>query len=266
MAFQINPRLDTAYDNRARVPDHARWFARWAELSAAARQTPHESAIAYGGHPRQSLDLFHPQDPKGAPILFLHGGYWQAFDKDAFSFIGASLAALGHPCAVASYRLCPDVRVGDIVADASAATRLVAERCGAPVVVCGHSAGGHLAAMLTADAALPVRAGIGLSGLYQLRALVPTRVNGSLGLDEVEADRLSPAYRTPPDRPFLALVGGAESDEYHRQTRLLGESWSFATHIETGTIEAAHHFSILDGLEQAGGALAQRIGRFATEA
>jgi arylformamidase len=257
------PRIDYAaeYDNRARVPEHPAIIAGWARDAAAWRAAAGgELDVAYGDSPRQRVDIFRPPVSEQAPlVLFIHGGYWQALDKEHFSHVAAGLHAHGIGVAVAGYDLCPAVTIRDIVGQMRRLAMFLHRRAGSPLVAAGHSAGGHLTAALVAtgwpalDPALPaclVPAGLAISGLFDLRPLVATPINAALGLDEAEARAMSPLFWPVPARRRLeAWVGAEESGEYLRQSRTVAEGWARAgarTHYQG--IAGANHFTILAGL------------------
>src|SRR3982074_2399075 len=104
--------------------------------------------------------VFFPGDNQGPIVVFIHGGYWQAFDGSFFSHLARGLNAHGINVAIPSYDLCPVVTVDHIIQQMRAAARELA-RLGRSLVISGHSAGGHLAACMLAtdwpviDAALP---------------------------------------------------------------------------------------------------------------
>jgi arylformamidase len=260
--------LEAEYNNRARVPEHPAIIAGWARNAAVWREERAASlgVHAYGSTPRQTLALF-AGGGRGLPVLFIHGGYWQGLDPSFFSHMARGLNLRGHDVAVIGYDLCPDVTVADIVAQARAATALLAGLADRRVVVTGHSAGGHLAACLAADPALPVAAGLAISGLFELEPLVPTSVNLKLGLDLAEARRLSPRLgpAPPADRPFDAWVGGRESAEYLRQSRGIAAAWAahgVPTRYEE--VPGADHFTVIAGLADPGSAMVERLGELAS--
>jgi arylformamidase len=245
------------YDNRARVPEHPAILEGWAR-DAAAFRAGHRAAelgLAYGPGERERLDLFWPEgDPgRAAPMaLFIHGGYWQALDRAWVSHCARGLNARGVAVAVPSYDLCPTVPLARIVEQMRAAAAFLHRRTGRPrLLASGHSAGGHLTAMLMAtdwrahDPALPpdlVPAGLPISGVFELEPLLPTTIARALALDAPAARALSPRWRPAPAGATLhAVVGGAESAEFLRQTRDLAAAWH-------GTWEAlpdANHFTVL---------------------
>jgi len=248
--------LEAEYNNRARVPDHPVHIAGWQRDAAAYRASARsELDLAYGPGERHRLDLFHPPsgDAGGPIVLFIHGGYWQAFDKSSSSHLARGANERGLTVAVPSYTLAPAASLADIVAEIEAAADFLVRRTGRPLVATGHSAGGHLAACLMARPAalpVPVRAAMPISGLFDLPPLVSTSINRALGLTGAEAERLSPLAWTPPEHGHLvAVVGGAESQEFRRQSRAIVERWGqagLATRYHE--VPEAHHFDVIAGL------------------
>ena len=91
--------------------------------------------------------------------MFIHGGFWMAFDGSHFSHMAKGLVGNGIPVAVPTYSLCPDVTLGAIIDEMRAPTAFLHRRFGLPVIATGHSAGGHLAAALLADRLAGLRPG-----------------------------------------------------------------------------------------------------------
>lgn len=241
---------EAEYDNRARVPEHPEIIAGWARDAAAFRAAHSPRDVAYGPGERQRMDVFRPEQERSrATVMFVHGGYWQALDRSYFSHLAAGLLAHGVAVVVPSYRLAPQARIGEIVEDVRAAVRETA-RLGRPVVVAGHSAGGHLAAcMLASSWPVPglVPAAYAISGLFDLAPLLHTKVNGALGMDDAEARAASPLHLPPPAGLTLdAVVGGLESAEYHRQTRTIAETWAaHGVHTRAEAIPGRNHFDVI---------------------
>jgi arylformamidase len=232
--------VERGYNNRAAVPDHPRWLAHYAEASARARAALEPQLdVRYGPGPKETLDLFMPAGRARGTFVFWHGGYWRALDKSDFSFVAEPFVARGHAVAVVNYDLCPDVSIATIVGEARRAIRWIV-REGAThgadagnIVVGGHSAGGHLAAMLyTTDWAKhglaqdPIVGGISLSGVHDLAPMVRFSFNADLKLDDAEAARLSPTHLQPRSGvPLLLAAGADETSEFVRQTRALWDAW-----------------------------------------
>jgi len=239
--------LDAEYDNRARVPDHPRTFARWQDSAAVARAATPPVELAYGPGPRHRLDLFGAGD--GAPLaVFLHGGYWQALDKGWFSGLAPALNAHGVSLAIPSYDLCPDVTLAEVLDQVAAAVDLLAREVAPPALVFGHSAGGHMASWLLAEGR--VARAVAYSAVFELEPLIETRLNAGLKLDPAAARALSPRFRAPPAGTTLdCRVGGDESTEFLRQSRDMADVWG-AGGVATRyvALEGLNHFTVLDPL------------------
>ena len=239
--------LEAEYNNRARCPDHPAVMARWKASAEAARAAHPPQEIAYGQGPRERLDLFSAGE--GRPVaVFLHGGYWQALDKSWFSGIAPALLAHGVSLAVPSYDLAPMVRLRAIIDQMRAAMDLLIERTGTRSVVFGHSAGGHMAATMLSEGR--ASAAVAISGVFDVRPLIPTSLNTALGLDEAEAAAMSPIDWSVPEGSILdCVVGGAESPEFIRQSRDMAAAWGkqgAVTRFEA--LERLDHFTVLDPL------------------
>lgn len=263
--------LQAEYDNRARVPEHPAIIAGWQHDAAAFRDSWPETelGIPYGAGERERIDLFRPGPGDAWPVaLFLHGGYWQALDRGFFSHLARGFLAQGVALAVPSYDLCPQVTLARIVDQVRAAATLLHRRLGRKMLATGHSAGGHLTAMLMAtdwralDPGLPpdlVAAGLPISGVFELEPLLPTTIGAGLHLSREDARALSPRTLPSPGLPLHAVVGGAESGEFRRQTRDFAAAWG-------GTAEelpGADHFTVLAPLAEPGSALARRAAAMA---
>lgn len=250
--------LEKEYNNRAAVPEHPAIIARWAAESKAYRNNNPPRVIEYGPGERNTLDLFDAGP--GPAVMFIHGGYWQALDKSFFSSMAKGLNALGVTVAVPSYDHCPNVRIGDIVEQMRAASVIVHRALDAPIIVAGHSAGGHLSACLLATEA-HVPAAYAISGLFELAPLITTSLNEKLRLDEAEAASLSPMLWPAPEGKSLdAIVGGAESSEYLRQSAAIVAAWGdggvTARYEEA---EGANHFTVIDPLTDPDSAMCERL-------
>jgi arylformamidase len=263
--------FDEQYDNRRRVTDSAEILAHWAQASALVRgQAGCQLDIRYGPGPKQTLDVFSP-DPAFAggfaPVLVvIHGGYWRAMDKSDYTFLAASFTDEGALVVVPNYDLCPGASIERIAMQLTEAVawawRHAAEHGGDPgrIVLLGHSAGGHLAAMLSCcdwkrvGADLPrrlVQGAMSVSGLHDLAPLrcVPF-LQADLKLDAAAARRLSPVRFPPPAAPqtLFAVVGGEESQEYRRQNRLIREAWGARAVPVCEEIPGCNHFTVMHDL------------------
>jgi arylformamidase len=270
--LSANVDYEVEYNNRARVPENPAIIAGWSRDAAAYRETHPPKVIAYGKGERNRIDLFSG-DGAGPIVVFIHGGYWQALDGSFFSHLAAGLNAHGIDVAVPSYDLCPAVSIGDIIGEMRAAVRELA-KFGRPLVVSGHSAGGHLAACMLAtdwrafDASLPenpVVAAYAISGLFDLGPLVGTSINKAMGLDEATARAASPLFWTAPARGSLdAVVGENESAEYFRQSRTIVEHWGAAgVATRFGVIPGANHFTAIAPLADPASPMTLRLKELA---
>jgi arylformamidase len=249
----IEAALEAEYNIRRRHPESPEHYARYAADSAAARAAlGGQIDLAYGRMPGERLDFFPTARPNAPLLLFIHGGYWRALDKSDFSFIAPPLVAAGIAVALINYDLTPRVSVETIVAQVERAIRWVHAEAGRlgfdrdRLVVCGHSAGGHLTATaLAAEPRLPIAAGIAISGVFDLVPLLKTNVNEQLGLDLLRARALSPMHHPRPDRaPHLIAVGGVETAGF------IGQSQDFARRLGlTATVyPGLDHYTIMTAL------------------
>jgi arylformamidase len=271
---------ETEYNNRARVPEHPEIFARWTRDAEAYREEAKRAGRAalglpYGSSQRQTIDLFSAAQPAGAPLaVFIHGGYWRSLQPALFSHVAGGLNAHGITVAVAGYDLCPQVRIGEIVAQMRRACLFLWRRFGQRMLVYGHSAGGHLAACLVGtdwsvlDDELPpdlTPAGMAISGLFDLAPLLATSMNADLRLDPAEAEAISPLlWPIAADRTLDAVVGGDESGEFLRQSRAIADAWGRAGATTLyQEVPGANHFTVVDPLADPASELNHRLATLA---
>jgi len=265
--------VERGYNNRAAVADHPRWLAHYPAASAEIRaKLAPRLDLRYGTGPKETLDLFVPSGRARGTFVFIHGGYWRAFDKSDFSFVATPFVAQGMAVAVVNYDLCPDVSIATIVEECRRAVVWVAREGAAygaspsRIVVGGHSAGGHLTAMLFATdwsangfADTPIAGGVSLSGVHDLVPLVRFSFNVDFKLDDAEAVRQSPVFLTPRTRAPLVLAAGAdETSEFVRQTQLLWGAWPQNRPAgATGPmlVPARNHYTVVTDFEDPGSEL-----------
>lgn len=263
--------LDTQYNNRARVPEAMQILQRWAEASALVRRQVTGALLdmRYGEGEHETLDFFPasllPGDRPAPVLVFIHGGYWRSLDKSDHSFVAPAFNAAGAHVVIINYALCPSVTVEHIALQAAQALKWVwqhaAQWGGDPgrIALAGHSAGGHLVAMLLScnwkmlGTDLPaqlVTGGLALSGLYDMEPLrhTPT-LQGDLRLTPSAVARLSPAFFPRPKGAKLYAVAGLdESDEFLRQNKLIRDVWGPSAVPVCETLPGTNHFTILNGL------------------
>jgi arylformamidase len=253
---------DDAYANGANIARGDRWPAAWEAPAKAFRDRlsglgQARLGIVYGPKPRNQLDLFMPEGaPKGL-VVFVHGGYWMALDNSYWSHLAGGAVEHGYAVAMPSYTLCPDARIGDIVHEIGAAIGKAAELIDGPVMLTGHSAGGHLVSRMVCVATpLPpavrarVRNVVSISGVHDLRPLMNTGMNQTLHIDEAQALAESPALSRPMDGARITCwAGGGERAEFLRQNALLVNVWTGLGASTSAVVEPdRHHFNVIDGL------------------
>lgn len=308
--------LDSHYDNRAAVPEFADFLSRWNTASQAARAQAAAAPGQFSQHPylgqghfhtnelcnegrtneesfgppwgsaRCRIDFFAAAGDGAKPLLvFLHGGYWRSLGPEVFHFIAPPWTARGVHVAFLGYDLCPNVEIDQIAAQCSAAMRwLIAEGASlgvdlTRVVVSGHSAGGHLAAMLasapasvaslisdarqtagageTADREFAISGCISLSGVFDLAPLAQTSMNADLRLREAVIAGASPVHRAPfpalltHDRLAL-FVGANELQGFHDQHTAIIKAWGLTGKSICEKLPGLHHFSVVDALATPG--------------
>ncbi|RWE45671.1 MAG: alpha/beta hydrolase [Mesorhizobium sp.] len=253
---------DNAYANGANIAGSDRWPAAWAEPAQAFRDALSAQGraridIAYGDRPRNRFDLFLPKAAPRGLVVFIHGGYWMETDKSLWSHLAGGAVDSGFAVAMPSYTQCPDIRIAGIVTEIGAAISRVAAMVDGPLVLTGHSAGGHLASRmvtvttpLAADVARRIRHVVSISGLHDLRPLMRTDMNATLKIDEREAQMESPALLRPLDGARITCwAGGGERSEFLRQNALLANIWTGLGAITNAVVEPdRHHYDVVDGL------------------
>jgi arylformamidase len=260
------------YNNRALVPEHAEIFERWTASAAEARaKLKPQLDVPYCATPKQTLDIFPAHHaPSHGPrvhppvLMFIHGGYWRSLDKSDFSHLATPWVKSGVTFVPINYDLCPAVTMEEIVRQClSAVTWLFmhAGQFGADphrIYVAGHSAGGHLVAMLLAalfprwHGTLPpdiIKGGVAVSGLYDLDPIRRAPfLNASLTLTPERADKMSPVLLPPATHaPLITAVGGEESSEFKRQNRMIGQAWKQVVRADI-PCPGMNHFTVCDAL------------------
>lgn len=203
-----------------------------ANVSAAFGAFRRHADIAYGAHLRQRLDVYVPDAAQASPaesrplVVFWHGGRWSFGDKAQYRFVGAALAELGYVAVLPNYRLYPQVKMAGFMDDAASAGRWAAAHAaeyGADaqrLFLMGHSAGAHLAALVTLDSRYfaagaqppPAIAGvIGLSGPYDFLPLKEADVQDMFGPPQ-NYPQSQPIHFARADAPPMLLLHGAKDE------------------------------------------------------
>ena len=284
--------LDRTLNLRARWPEHPQYFQRWADDSAAVRaRLAGRLDLAYGTEPAETLDFFPAEGAAPAPLLaFIHGGYWQALDKGDYSYMAPAFVDQGVDQGVAfaslNYGLAPATRIGTMIDQVRRALAWLYRNAGdlgidpARIVVAGHSAGGHLAAMAAStdwpaiDPALPaalLAGGCAISGVYDLEPIRLSYHNKLLGIQPDQAAPWSPLANLPDPSwsagapPLLLAVGSEETEEFLRQQAEYAAAWQ-ARGLTVREVDMAglNHFSAVDALAEPGHALHAAVQQLLT--
>ncbi|MEM7119953.1 MAG: alpha/beta hydrolase [Pseudomonadota bacterium] len=273
--------LDAQYDLRGRVTDHQAFFDSYDALSEQTRNGFRGNYnVSYGPDSGQKLDIFPASEPGAPVVMFIHGGYWRSLDKGNFSFVAMGLAPASATVAVINYDLAPSVDMDVIVRQCREAAVWLHDNAsnwngdGQRLYLSGHSAGGHLAAMIlatdwsgfTENRIHPgfVRGMVAISGLYDLDVLRSTFLNADLRLDAHAAARNSPVRLAPfmprPHVPVHLAVGIDETDEFHRNLAQYADALDSAgVPVTAQTMPGHHHFSIIEELAEPNSALSSRF-------
>jgi len=271
--------LDRQYNVRAGIARFQDIFDRWNQQAAdyrrlQSRQPAMRSNLHYGTHRLQALDYFPVAEADAPLLVFVHGGYWRSLDKDDFSHLAAPYRDAGIAVAMINYRLAPEVDIPEIVADVRAAFSWLYRQAASfgfnseRVFVAGHSAGGHLAAMLAATdwrgAGLPsdaIKGLCGVSGLYDLEPVRLCYLNDALQLDSTQVRQCSPLLHLPSTPMAVVLTaGGAESAEFHRQKSTYAQAL-YAAGFPVSEVKLAdgHHLDMIDKFADGKGELALAV-------
>jgi len=195
--------------------------------------------VAYGQGPRRKLDIYRPIPANAPVVLFIYGGSWKSGDRSMYRFVGGAFASRGFVTVVPDYRVYPEVLFPAFVDDAAAAVAWTAANAAAHggdserLFLMGHSAGAHIAAMLTLEKSFLGRVGldpdraiagmIGLAGPYDFLPLhdpVLATIFAPAG-DLALTQPISFARAGAP--PMLLLTGDMDSVVYPRNSENLAE-------------------------------------------
>ncbi|MDY7577184.1 alpha/beta hydrolase [Herbaspirillum sp. RTI4] len=243
---------EAGYNLKAAFPDFPQVLQQWQQASAALRGSMLTDAdVAYGSADLQRFDFYRAAG-HGRPLLvFIHGGYWQGGDKSDIGFIAAPYVRAGIHVAVMNYSLAPVAPMEQMVDEVHAFLAYVERMAGeldidpARISLMGHSAGGHLAALVAAQRVEnPVHAVFAVSGVFDLAPLIPTSLNKALTLDTRRADNLSPVLLDGPGTtPVHTIIGEQETAQFHLQAAVMAQCWPqvVAHHV----VPATHHYTVL---------------------
>ena len=262
--FRSRAEIDAQYDVEASVDDFGVTVDFFLSNSERVRRKlKPELDIPYGPTTAEHLDLYPARAPDAPLHLFIHGGYWHSLSSKEFSFVAEGLVEAGVAVAILNYDLCPNVTMTEIVRQNRAAVKWLYENarrhnCDPDrISVSGHSAGGHLTAMLMATdwagtygvPADVVKSGCAISGLFDLAPFEHSWLQPKLKLDAGEIERNSPIRHIPSAAgPLIVTLGGDESAEFHRQSQDFLAAWTRAglkgAYLD---LPGLNHFTVLEG-------------------
>jgi acetyl esterase/lipase len=246
--------LDLGLNNGVAVAGSADIVAGWDKLSAAMRKRyASHLDLKYGPRERNRIDFLKVHD-EAPTLLFIHGGYWQTRAKETFALFAEGPLAYGINVALIGYTLAPEATLDQIVAEIHAGIDFLAKQLpalggdGKGIVVSGWSAGGHLTSMALSHP--QVRAGMAISGIYDLEPIRHSYLNVKLGLDEAMSRRNSPMMQAGgPAKPLSLVVGSAELPLLRQQTAdFAGHRAKFGLPVTYEEIPGADHFTIMNEL------------------
>ncbi|HVG16076.1 MAG TPA: alpha/beta hydrolase [Chitinophagaceae bacterium] len=256
--------LDRQYNNRLNVPHFATYLDRWELLSRETEKIlPCIKDLRYGEHPRERLDVYLSPFPNAITLVFIHGGYWQMFDKTSFQFIARAFQPYGLTTVLINYPLAPANTLDEQVFSCRKAIVWLHQNLSRfngnsnEIFVAGHSAGGHLAAMLMEtswahfDLNLSVdlvKGTVAISGIFNLIPIRLSYLNTVLNIDREAAIRNSPVHiETVKSSSLILAVGNEESAEFNDQSNEM-YSYRIARDSPVKLLHMPHqnHFSILE--------------------
>ncbi len=268
--------LYSQFNNRLHVPDFAYHLGQWELLSRQTeKELPVIKNIQYGSDPLETLDIYPSLSPASKILVFIHGGYWYKMDKSDFQFVAKGFHTRGVTTVIINYPLAPTVSLDQISNSCRLALHWIGNNLknfnGDPknIFIAGHSAGGHLAAMLMTLKENALRSGPGIvkgvcaiSGLYNLIPIQLSDINQNLDMDMESALRNSPVRLLPAIKcPIKIVVGSDETNEFLDQSKELYEKWEKKIPSELIFIPGTNHYSILETMIDPSSLLHHTIGR-----
>jgi arylformamidase len=246
--------LDLAYNNVRAEPDYQAMMSRFkAQSDAVYRTAKVHRDIAYGHRPRQRFDWVACGKNDAPTFVFIHGGYWQNYTKEDLAFVARGPLERGFNVVLAEYTLAPEASMTEIVSEIGSMLGFLQSDAGAlsfggrPVCLCGHSAGGQLAALHRNHPAVTLT--VAVSALFDLEPIALSWLNNKLQLTPQETSQYSPVRHIGRNTPVILSVGASELPELVRQSQ------EYAAACEANgdkvtflPIPGRTHFSILDDL------------------
>jgi arylformamidase len=274
--FATQEDLDAQYDLTTIFPDAASWYETFCgrESEKVRSELDHRLDVPFGPTLAEHLDLY-PAGEKAPVLIYVHGGFWYLRTSEEFGFVARGPVSEGVATVVTNYALCPRVTVDEIVRQTRAAVAWVYRNAGSfggdpgRIHVAGHSAGGHLVAMLLStdwegEYGLPadvIKGATAVSGLFDLAPFPYTFLQPKLQLTWDQVLRNSPILHVPDSAPpLLVAYGEDETDEFKRQSEEFFEAWrAKGLEGERLVLPGKNHYDVIDGFLDAGSPLCSAI-------
>ena len=282
--FATQEELDAQYNLRMMFPEAATSYEAFCarESEKVREEMDHRLDVPFGPTRAEHSDVYPATgDARGAPVLiYVHGGFWVLRTSKEFGFVARGPVSEGVATVVTNYALSPEVTIDEIVRQTRAAvawTYRNAESFGGDperIHVAGHSAGGHLVAMLLSTDwegiyRLPaniIKSATAISGVFDLAPLPYTFLQPKLQLTWDQALRNSPILHLPAPKsgtpPLLVAYGENETDEFRRQSEEFFAAWKAKGLAgDLMVLPGKNHFDVIDGFLDAGSRLCSEILR-----
>ena len=274
--FATQEELDAQYNLTAMLPEAAARYEAfcWRESEGVRAELDHRLDVPFGPTLAEHVDVY-PAGENAPVLVYVHGGFWCLRTSKEFGFVARGPVSRGVATVVTNYDLCPRVTIDEIVRQTRAAVawahKNAASFGGDPgrIHVAGHSAGGHLVAMLLAtdwegEYGLPgdvIKGATAISGLYDLAPFPYTFLQPKLQLGYDQVLRNSPILHIPESAPpLLVAYGDNETDEFKRQSEEYLDAWrTKGLDGEILILQGKNHYEVIDGFLDAESPLCSAI-------
>jgi arylformamidase len=262
--FATQEELDAQYNLNAMLPEAAARYEAfcWRESDSVRAALDHRLGVPFGHTLAEHVDVY-PAGESAPVLIYVHGGFWCLRTSKEFGFVARGPVSRGVATVVTNYDLCPRVTIDEIVRQTRAAVawahKNAASFGGDPgrIHVAGHSAGGHLVAMLLAtdwedEYGLPgdiIKGATVISGLYDLAPFPYTFLQPKLQLGYDQIFRNSPILNIPDSSaPLLVAYGDNETNEFKRQSEEYLDTWQAnGLEGERLILQGKNHYEVIDG-------------------
>jgi arylformamidase len=274
--FATQEELDAQYNLTMMFPEAAASYEAFCgrESKRVRSELDHRLDVPFGPTLAEHVDIY-PAGENAPVLIYVHGGFWCLRSSKEFGFVARGPASEGVATVVMNYALCPHVTIDEIIRQTRAAVAWTYENAsgfgGDPgrIHVAGHSAGGHLVAMLLAtdwegEYGLPddiIWGATAISGLFDLTPFPYTFLQPKLQLSFAQVQRNSPILHIPKAAPPLIVAYGEdETEEFKRQSEDFFGAWeSNGLQGERLVLAGKNHYEVIDGFLEAGSPLCYAV-------